>query len=489
MFHYSEPAWLIPAGVSFRNDGQTIEALRNKLLDLSEQAQTIQAKADAEKRGLLDDEQAEIDGIFAEFEATEADIARRERIEAQTSKVLSSAGRQSEPAQPGQPAGYDSDDAMPQARQTAPRAQSPASVRRVGDPVMTVRDRQAKGGFRGLGEFATAVRAAASRGSVPDPRLIANAATSYGNEGVGADGGFAVPPDFRTEIMQSVMGETSLLSRCDVQYTSSNTLILPKDETTAWGSNGIQAYWEGEGSQMTQSKPALGSVTVRLNKLTALVPVTEEMMEDAPGLDNYLRRKVAEVFDFKLNLAILQGDGVGKPLGILNAGSTVSVAKESGQTADTIVKANIDKVWNRMLPKNQMNAVWICHPDIMAQLDSMVISGPGTNPNIVPVYLPAGGLSASPYATLKGRPIIPSQACETLGDKGDLFLCDMSQYLVALRSAGMRADVSMHLWFDYDLVAYRFVMRMGGMPWRSSAVAARDGTTTYSPFVTLDERA
>ena len=60
--------------------------------------------------------------------------------------------------------------------------------------------------------------------------------------------------------------------------TSSNTITFPKDETTPWASSGgLQAYWDGENDQLTQSKVALKEHTLRLNKLTALVPVTEEL--------------------------------------------------------------------------------------------------------------------------------------------------------------------------------------------------------------------
>jgi hypothetical protein len=51
-------------------------------------------------------------------------------------------------------------------------------------------------------------------GTTPDQRLIQNASLStYGTEAVGADGGFAVPPEWRSEIMGMVDAEDSLLSR------------------------------------------------------------------------------------------------------------------------------------------------------------------------------------------------------------------------------------------------------------------------------------
>ncbi len=75
------------------------------------------------------------------------------------------------------------------------------------------------GGFNTLGHFAQAVRAGISNPANMDGRLRA-ALSTYGNEGTGADGGFAVPADFRTEIMRLVQSEDSLFSRCDATPTA-----------------------------------------------------------------------------------------------------------------------------------------------------------------------------------------------------------------------------------------------------------------------------
>lgn len=347
-----------------------------------------------------------------------------------------------------------------------------------------------KGDFKSLGDFAMAVKDA-TRGRV-DPRLIVNAPSTYGSEGVGADGGFAVPPDFRKEIVARVTGEDSLLSMTDNMPTTSNTAILPVDETTPWQStSGIQAYWEGEGAPVKQSKPELQANIIRLNKLTALVPVSEELFEDVASLEFYLKRKAPEKINFKVNDALVTGTGVGMPLGILNAPCTVSVAKETSQPADTIVAENLMKMWARCYGPCRNNASWFYNQDIETQIMAAAIkikNVAGTeNVGGFPVYMPPGGLSSTPYATLFGRPMIPTQACKTLGDKGDIILGDMKQYFTATRD--LRQEISIHLWFDHDIVAFKFVLRVAGQPWLSAPISPLNGSNTLSPFVVLDERA
>lgn len=325
-----------------------------------------------------------------------------------------------------------------------------------------------------------------------DPRLVMNAPSTYSSEGVGADGGFAVPPEWRTEIWKKVAAEDSLFARTDQRPTSRNTMSFPADETTPWdASGGIQAYFESEGELFTQSKISLKTKTITLNKLTALVPVTEELLEDAPALDSYIRSKVAEKFDFKLNLKMVQGTGAGEPLGILNAASLVSVAKETSQAADTIVAENVMNMWSRLYAPLRNGAVWLINQDIEPQLWGMTLKVKDASGTVVggtPIYMPPGGLSGSPYATLFNRPIIPTQACKTLGDKGDIILTNLQEYQTLYKVGGIRSDVSIHLWFDYNVAAYRFILRIAGQPKWASYITPRDGASYPSWAVTLDER-
>jgi len=460
------------------NDGDTIAELRDNLLDYNQQIETIQAKADAEKRDLTEDEEKQMNALFDSFEATEEEIKRRERIQAQHERLAKAQPRKTDPND------IDPQNSGQQSQQGQGRRQAHLSAQF---------EDKGKGGFRSFGEFATSVLIASSKTGKTDPRLIANAPTTVSQEDVGADGGFAVPPDFRQSIMEKVMAETSLISRTDQLQTASNSVTFPKDEVTPWDTtNGVQVYWEGENNQLSQSKIQLTSEQIKLNKLTALVPVTEELLQDAPTLDSYLRTKVPEKMDFAINDAIINGTGVGKPKGILNSACLITQAKDTAispnQATSTILYSNIVGMWSRLYGPCRPNAVWIVNQDIEPQLYQMAFDPNATSK--VPVYLPPGGVSGSPYGTLLGRPVIQSQACQTLGTKGDIYLVDLTRYLTLTKTGGggLRTDVSMHLWFDYDTLAYRFIFRVGGQPWWASTISPKNGSNTLSCFVTLAAR-
>lgn len=453
----------------------TIEAHRLRQQELVTASEAIIAQADAEKRELTTEEQNAIQANAAEVERLQNQIALRERITAQAGFLSEPRGRRTAPEAT---AGDQAADEEP-----APRPTNVVQRQSGIAPISAQPRATAAGtaGFRNLGDFATAVRNASLRGGEPDRRLLNAAASSISQESVGADGGFAIPPDFRTEIQQRVFGEDSLLSRCDLQISNGNTFTAPVDETTPWGTGGIKAYWEGEAAAITQSKPNLKEVSVRLHKLAGLVPVTEEMLEDSAQIDGYLRSKLPEAIDWAASYAIAWGTGAGQPLGFMRSAALVTVAAEAGQSADTIVAGNAVKMMARMPTRSRPTAVWLIHPDAEPQLPLMTI---GTQP----VYMPPGGLSGAQYGTLLGRPVIPHQVCETVGDLGDIMLVDLRQYLAVRKASGIRLQTSMHLWFDQDLQAFKATLRLAGQSWWQAAMSNRDGSNDLSPFVTLASR-
>ena len=74
-----------------------------------------------------------------------------------------------------------------------------------------------------------------------------------------------------------------------------------------------------------------------------------------------------------------------------------------------------------------------------------------------------------------------------IGALGDVVLSDLSQY-IAITKGGVKSEQSMHFWFDQNLRAFRFVYRIGGMPWLSAPIGRKNGSNTLSHFVTLEAR-
>ena len=375
---------LVPPGVILMA-ATSIEDMQASLLNLAEQAETIRTKAKEEDRELSDDEVDEILNLDSQQEALE------KRIKALTPKQPQAAGRRT----------------TPEVNNAAPNANANGNPRRVAVSAEPRVD-NSKFGFRSFGAFAQAVRNAKVGHETEDVRKLYNTATTYGNEGTGADGGYLVPPSFSAEIWKKVQAEENLMNRCAQLVTDGNSMTIPKDESTPWQtSGGVLVYWEGEGAAPTASKPLFEMGQLRLSKLMALVPISEELLQDASGIESWLRAKAPAKMAAKLNTAIVGGTGAGQPLGIIPGysavgASVVQVSKETSQPADTIWFKNINKMWGRMYAPWRRNAVWLINQDIEPSLAGMAFQATGASSDLpgtsaVPAYMPMNGLSQSPY--------------------------------------------------------------------------------------------
>ena len=354
-----------------------------------------------------------------------------------------------------------------------------------------------KRGFASFGHFIKAVAQhpmseAAARpgyamgGQVHLGGYNAAAPTTYGNESAGADGGFAIPPQFSQELWRLSLGEESLLPLTANTELSGNSMIFPKDESTPWGGTGVQVQWQAEAGPGGQSKLVIGNNAMVLHKLMGLVPITNELIEDGFAVGTYLSPLLADRITWKVNEAILFGSGVGQPLGCLtNAGAAGSPAivqaKESGQATQTLDAKNITKMIQRLLVGELGHAIWIGTPDILSPLESLTVGQ-------FPIYLPNTNLAESPYGMLKGRPLKLSEHAAAFSSQSDLSLVSLRGYRTITKSGGIQTDTSMHLFFDADAMAIRVRFRMNGMPILSAPVTPPKSGNTRSHFVTLQAR-
>lgn len=345
-------------------------------------------------------------------------------------------------------------------------------------------------GFKSAGEFFATVRRAEAKGAVPDARLITDLKAASGlNESNPSDGGWLVPPQVSNEMLRRVYDTGVLASRVRrIPITSNSLKINAIDESSRangsrWG--GIQAYWEGEAEAYTGARPKFRQMQLALKKLTGLCYATDELMDDANALASVISQGFEEEFGFKVDDAILNGTGAGQPAGILNSASLVSVSKETGQAAATIVPENLVKMWSRCWGRSRRNAVWLINQDIEPQLHTMGMEfGIGGGQL---VYMPAGGLSGEPFGTLFGRPVIPVEQAATLGTVGDIVLADLSQYLWVDKGP-VTPSSSVHVRFLYDEMTFKFTYRADGQSVWNSALTPKNGSATLSPFVALATR-
>lgn len=321
-------------------------------------------------------------------------------------------------------------------------------------------------------------------------RLMKVQASSGSNEGIPSDGGFLIQPSFSYELLRKATQVSVLQPRCLNMgvSTNSNSITLPMvDESSRangsrWG--GIQSYWVPEGEKLTGTKPKIRTQTLELNKLTGLCYATDELMQDSAVAGQVISSGFASELAFKTDDSIVNGNGAGMPMGILNSPALVVVPKQAGQTAKTILFENVVDMYSRLVASSDANACWLINKDVLPQLFTMTLAvGVGG----VPVFMPAGGASGQPFMTLFGKQVIPIEQAHTLGTVGDIMLVNLSEYLWI--DKGIQQASSIHVRFEYMEQVFRFSKRCDGQPLWNLPLTPYKGANTLSPFVALATRA
>ncbi len=435
------------------------ETLENEMVDLVD-------RVEVENRELKEDEKTRYDEMKATRARCKEDIRRYEEILEMQSEDRRRHGEPDEPAHDGRvvPATDVADDDRSDARQ---------------------------GPFTSLSDQLLAVRNAVDPGARSDERLFQLRAAATGmSGGVDSEGGHLVQRDFAQGLVEKTHSTGRLLAlrpginRITIGPGRDGLKARAIDESSrvdGQRGGGALAYWEGEADAITATKLKFRVIEMGLEKLTALVYVTDELLQDATALEQIVSLQFAKEFAFKIEDAVINGDGAGKPLGILNSGALVTNAKETSQTAATVVVENIAKMWALLHDASEDGAAWIYNRSVFPQLITMKLGDHG-------IFLPAGTIAGNMFPMLMGKPLVSAEYLPAVGTLADITLADLTQYWM-IEKEGLQTASSIHVRFIEGETAFRFVWRLNGLPVWDKPLTGYKDSIDRSPFVVTALRA
>lgn len=346
-----------------------------------------------------------------------------------------------------------------------------------------------------LGKFAKHVQLAACGNMMHDDlkahQKMINEKLAGQNETVGSDGGFTVPTVVESGIQKYKFIDNPLVSGITRKSSANTPLwkkVLKKQTDSREGiSGGAVTYRIPEGGALTLSDVAWETISIPIIKMGTYTKATDELLADSTeNITAELGRDMETSEANKIMAEFISGTGVLQMEGIQNAPSLVTVAKESGQAADSIEAPNIWKMYNRMYPEFRQRAVFVITPAMANELPEMNVAI-GTGGSLV--WMPAGGISGAPFQTLYGRPIVESAYLpEDVGDLHDIMFVDPSQYWMI--DIGSMTDSSKELFWLTGEQAFKLVSRNGGKMWMPRALpTVPAGSYTQSAVITLAARA
>lgn len=324
-------------------------------------------------------------------------------------------------------------------------------------------------------------------------------------ESSGVTGGYTVPPQFISNLMK-LSEEDSIFSPRSYHHPMPTlTADIPYlDQTTAFGAGitpflgGIQAFYAAEAATITESEPKFRSFQLKANQLSFYAVASNTLLADnAVGLDALLTMLFKQAIAWYADFNYFQGNGVGKPLGVLNAPCALAVTRTN---AAHVVYRDAVNMWAHFHREGwrASSTAWVCHPSVIPELLQMndlsgSASGVGTGRFVfqpidqgATVYPPDSGNGGYCCGYLLGQPVLVTEKLPALGTSYCFMLADFSKFVIGDRQ-DTTIDISPHVYFLNNQLVWRVIMRHDGQPWLSNVVTLADGVWTVSPFVILSQ--
>lgn len=329
----------------------TLTELRQKRGQAINAAEALLLKADTEQRKLNAEEEAQYELMWNEQRSLQVDIERRENLE----RAIAEAAPIVDVAQ---------------------RAQH--AERKHGRDSQEYRD-----------AFVGYIRSG-------DSQFRASLTTGTG--GGTQNAGYTVPTSMQARIIE-LTRENNIIRQIAQVITTTNTTTIPTVSAN------VTSYWTAEEVAYTPGEPSFGQASLGAYKATALVKITEELLQDS-GVDveGFLARNIGESLGALEETAFIAGAGSGSncPLGLVGGACQASSSGITTASATAITAAELIDIYHALAPRYRRNATWIMKDSTIKLIRKLTDAVTGQ-------FLWQPGLQFGQPDTLLGRPLYASE--------------------------------------------------------------------------------
>jgi HK97 family phage major capsid protein len=246
---------------------------------------------------------------------------------------------------------------------------------------------------------------------------------------------------------------------------------------------GATSYWTGEGQAITPSAPAYGRLVLNTKKLTTLVPVSNDLIEQVPrGMENIVGNDMIASHAVAEDQAFIRSQGTeNKPMGLRYlVDQANNVVASAGTTLDQVT-TDLTKAQYRVMDAdvNGMTPGWMMNPRSFMHLLTL------RNTNGFYVFmdmLSRGELYNSPVGLTTSVP----RNLGGGGDESELYFGYFDQLLIgetgpvrleSSNSAGYVQSSTQHNAFPEDETVFRLIHKVDSKLRHNRAFCVINGIT------------
>ncbi len=263
--------------------------------------------------------------------------------------------------------------------------------------------------------------------------------------GTDSEGGYLVPDEYESTLIEKLHDENIIRQYATVIKSSNGDKKIPV--VAGYG----EATWTDEEAAYTESDDSFGVITLGAHKLTSIIKVSEELLNDSVfDLEQYISKEFVRHMAAAEENAFINGTGTGRPTGILQTAETgKTTAAAAAITADEVID-----LYHSLRSPYRKNAVFIANDSTVKAIRQLKDSNG--------MYLWQPGLKEGQPDTLIGNRIISSAYMPEIGaGKKPILFGDISYYWIADRQ-GRTFQRLNELYAATGQVGFRTFQRVDG---------------------------
>lgn len=266
-----------------------------------------------------------------------------------------------------------------------------------------------------------------------------------------ASGGNLVPTDFYNRLVAHLIEVSGVMQANPTVINTAGGEGIQVPKTTSHFTAGIVS----ESSAITTSESQFGQVTLGAYKYGAMFQISRELLADeGVDLEGYLAMNAGRALGNAMGQHFIVGNGTGQPSGVV-VGATGAVTGATGQAGVPTTDNVIDLYYSVIAPyRASRSCAWLMADTTVGKIRKLK--------DTVGQYLWQPSLSIGVPDTLLGKPVYVDPYVAAVATNGkSIVFGDFSQYFIRL-AGGVRFERSDEFSFDKDLVTFRTLLRADG---------------------------
>ncbi|MDM5199249.1 phage major capsid protein [Fictibacillus enclensis] len=211
--------------------------------------------------------------------------------------------------------------------------------------------------------------------------------------------GNIIPTELSNDIIKRVSELSGIFAQVRrIDSTGKYQQIIEKNKVTAG--------WTDEMAQVTKTSGDYDIIEIDHYKLAGLTTISLEVLNQANfNVSGEVVGQLSESFAAKVEEAIIKGDGVKKPTGLVTSGVTVPLASKTAVTGDELID-----IYHSIKAPYVPNASWLMSRDTLAKVRKLR-DNDGQ-------YLFQADLTKEFAGYILGKPVVVSEFMDNLGGTG-----------------------------------------------------------------------